>query len=168
MVQLCVLVLLSGLPAEHLANIAMCETFNNGRVAAAPVTTAGRVQRITDDLRARLEILERVHVELVDNNPLVMSVETLAGRSGPFVIRADENFIEQLSEGELEAALAHELGHIWIYTHHPYIQSERLANDVAMRVVRRTVLEPLYEKVWRRIGIQGNLIEFIGEPDPKQ
>jgi hypothetical protein len=53
---------------------------------------------------------------------------------------------------------------VWIYTHFPYIQTERLANDVAMRVIRRSAFEPVYEKVWRRTGIRGNLIEFIGPP----
>jgi len=122
------------------------------------------LQGITDDLRTRLEITERVQVVLVDHNPLVMSVETLGGRVGPFVITVDRDFIGELAHDETEAALAHELGHVWIYTHHPYLQTERLANDVAMRVVRRSAFEPVYEKVWARTGIKGNLIEFIGPP----
>ena len=122
------------------------------------------LQEITDDLRTRLEISERVQVVLVDHNPLVMSVETLGGRVGPFVITVDREFITDLARDETEAALAHELGHVWIYTHHPYLQTERLANDVAMRVVRRSAFEPVYEKVWARTGIKGNLIEFIGPP----
>jgi hypothetical protein len=122
------------------------------------------LQDLTDDLRTRLHIKERVHVTLVDHNPLVMSVETLAGRTGPFVISVDRDFIEELNQEEIEAAIAHELGHVWIYTHHPYLQTERLANDIAMRVVRRAAFEPVYEKVWARTGIKGNLIEFIGPP----
>jgi hypothetical protein len=122
------------------------------------------LQDLTDDLRARLEITERVHVTLVDHNPLVMSVETLNGRTGPFVISVDREFINELNPEEVEAAIAHELGHVWIYTHHPFLQTERLANDIAMRVVRRSAFEPVYEKVWARTGIKGNLIEFIGPP----
>ncbi|HEX6164058.1 MAG TPA: hypothetical protein VFZ31_11875 [Vicinamibacterales bacterium] len=122
------------------------------------------LQDLTDDLRARLEIKERVHVTLVDHNPLVMSVETLNGRGGPFVISVDRAFIQELSPAEIEAAIAHELGHVWIYTHHPYLQTERLANEIAMRVVNRSVFEPVYEKVWSRTGIRGNLIEFLGPP----
>jgi hypothetical protein len=53
---------------------------------------------------------------------------------------------------------------VWIYTHYPYRQSERLANDIAMRVVSRSAFEPVYEKLWARTGIKGNLIEFIGPP----
>jgi len=120
-----------------------------------------RVQQVTDDLRRRLGILERVLATVVDHNPLVMSVETLSGRSGPFVITADEEFIESLTDEELKAAVAHELGHVWIYTHHPYLQTERLANDIALRVISPEVLVPVYEKVWKRTGARGNLSEYI-------
>ena len=120
-----------------------------------------RLQDVTDQLRDRLEILERVLVTIVDHNPLVMSVETLSGRSGPFVITADKAFIKSLTDEEMQAAVAHELGHVWIYTHHPYLQTERLANDVALRVISADVLVPVYEKVWRRTGARGNLAEYI-------
>jgi hypothetical protein len=53
---------------------------------------------------------------------------------------------------------------VWIYTHAPYVQTERLANDVAMRVINRATFEPVYEKVWARTGVRGNLIEFLGPP----
>lgn len=122
------------------------------------------LQDLTDGLRGRLQIAARVHVTLVDHNPLVMSVETLNGRTGPFVISVDRDFIRELNPEEVEAAIAHELGHVWIYTHHPFLQTERMANDIAMRVVRRSAFEPVYEKVWARTGIKGNLIEFIGPP----
>lgn len=125
-----------------------------------------RLQKITNELKERLEIIETVHVTLVGHNPLVMSVETLAGRSGPFVMTIDEKFIGSLSTSELEAALAHELGHVWIFTHAPYVQSERLANDIAMRVTSRTVLEPVYEKVWQRIGLRGKLSDVINTDGP--
>ena len=130
----------------------------------AEKSTIVSLQDLTDDLRGRLHITERVHVTLVDLNPLVMSVETLAGRTGPFVISVDREFIQELNLPEVEAAIAHELGHVWFYTHAPYVQTERLANDVAMRVVNRAAFEPVYEKVWARTGIKGNLIEFIGPP----
>jgi hypothetical protein len=136
-------------------------------VAAEPVIENAEMvalQELTNDLRERLQINERVLITLVDHNPLVMSVETLAGRSGPFVITVDRDFIRELGHDEVEAALAHELGHVWIYTHYPYRQSERLANDIAMRVVSRSAFEPVYEKLWARTGIKGNLIEFIGPP----
>jgi hypothetical protein len=126
-----------------------------------------RLQLVTDVLRSRLNILERVLVTVVDHNPLVMSVETLSGRSGPFVITADSKFLQSLNDEELRAAVAHELGHVWIYTHHPYLQTERLANDVALRVVSADVLVPVYEKVWKRTGARGNLAEYISV-EPKR
>lgn len=120
-----------------------------------------RLQQVADVLRRRLNILERVLVTVVDHNPLVMSVETLSGRSGPFVITADAVFIQSLNEEELQAAVAHELGHVWIYTHHPYLQTERLANEIAMRVISPELLVPVYEKVWKRTGARGNLAEYL-------
>lgn len=120
-----------------------------------------RYQSVTDELRQRLQILEAVHFTVVDDNPLVMSVETLAGRSGPFVITADRQFVQSLTDEELKASIAHELGHVWIYTHHPYLQTERLANDIALRVTSAEVLVPVYEKVWKRIGARGNLADII-------
>lgn len=128
------------------------------------VVDVEQLQRVTDDLRRRLTILERVVFTVVDHNPLVMSVETLSGRSGPFVITADEDFVRSLNDEELKAAIAHELGHVWIYTHHPYLQTERLANDVALRVISPELLVPVYEKVWKRTGARGNLAEYISFP----
>jgi hypothetical protein len=127
--------------------------------------TIAHLQDLTDQLRDQMEIGERVVVTVVDHNPLVMSVETLGGRTGPFVISADRAFIRSLNAEELKAALAHELGHVWIYTHHPYLQTERLANDIALRVTTTEVLMPVYEKVWKRLGIRGNLADYISPQD---
>jgi Zn-dependent peptidase ImmA (M78 family) len=163
MIQLCVVLLLPWLLPLHLHAVPAHKDDHKGRARKERYSTE-RVQAITSHLKARLDILERVDVAIVAHNPLVLSVETKAGRSGPFVINVDRTFIEQLTEEELEASLAHELGHVWIYTHHPYLQTERLANDIAMRVVSRSTLEPVYEKVWQRTGTKGNLAEFIGQP----
>ena len=57
---------------------------------------------------------------------------------------------------------AHELGHVWIYTHHPYLQTEREANTVAMRAVPRASLERVYTKVWEHQGTIGDLARFLG------
>lgn len=165
MKQLSFALLLCVLPLRSFAGTHGSEDLSGRADEPARIT---RLQSMTDDLRARLEINEKVHIVLVDHNPLVMSVETLSGRSGPFVISVDREFINELNDQELEAALAHELGHVWIYTHHPYLQTERLANDIAMRVTSRATLQPVYEKVWQRTGIRGNLAEFIGEEAPCQ
>jgi hypothetical protein len=139
----------------------LCLLLLQPAVAAGDYGTIAQLQDITDKLRHRMEILERVVVTVVDHNPLVMSVETLGGRNGPFVITADRDFIDSLNADELSAALAHELGHVWIYTHHPYLQTERLANEIALRVTSLEVMPPLYEKVWKRLGIKGNLADYI-------
>ena len=157
------LVLLLWLLPLRLEALPAVSVAENG--SAEEKTAAVSLQHLTDDLRTRLEIEQRVQVRLVDHNPLVMSVETLDGRTGPFVISVDRDFVHELTADEIEAALAHELGHVWIYTHAPFVQSERMANDIAMRVVRRSAFEPVYEKVWTRTGIKGNLIEFIGPPE---
>lgn len=160
MSRFCVLVLLLCLPSVHLDGATARGKNLKDR---ARTEQANHLQSISDALRVRLGILERVLVTISERNPLVMSVETLGTRSGPFVINADEAFIATLTDEEIEAAIAHELGHVWIYTHHPYEQSERLANDIALRVINRAALEPVYMKVWKRTGIKGILAEYIGE-----
>ncbi|HJU43133.1 MAG TPA: hypothetical protein VJ691_09980 [Vicinamibacterales bacterium] len=147
----------------HSSSVLVALAADEGR--AENYGTIAQLQQLTDDLRTRMQIIERVVVTVVDHNPLVMSVETLGGRSGPFVITADREFISSLQSDELQAALAHELGHVWIYTHHPYVQTERMANDIALRVTSADVLLPLYEKVWKRLGIRGNLADYMTLPE---
>jgi len=74
----------------------------------------------------------------------------------------DAAFLDQLTDDELEAAIAHELGHLWVFTHHPFLQTEELANQIAMRVVSRESLERVYGKVWARGGTKGDLNRFLG------
>jgi predicted Zn-dependent protease len=77
----------------------------------------------------------------------------------------DAAFLETLTDAELEAAVAHELGHVWVFTHHPYLQTEALANQIAMRVVSRQNLQRVYEKMWDQNGVKGNLLDFLGPDD---
>jgi hypothetical protein len=53
---------------------------------------------------------------------------------------------------------------VWIYTHHPYLQTEQLANRIAMRVVARETLAEVYGKVWGATAMDGNLASFLGLP----
>jgi hypothetical protein len=161
--RICVVLILSASLALHSIAASAYGEDINGRVSRNEIDAAG-MQSISDHLREKLQIIEQVEVTLVDHNPLVLSVETRSGRSGPFTLSIDREFVATLTPDELEAAIAHELGHVWIYTHHPYLQTERLANDIALRVVSRSMLQPVYEKVWKRTGIKGNLVELIGEP----
>lgn len=160
MMQLGVVLVVVWLLSLHYAIVSAHEDYVQGQVRWERFET---LQSIVDRLRLRLEILEPVRLSLVESHPLVMSVETLGTRSGPFVIKADQAFLDTLSPDEIEAAFAHELGHVWIYTHYPYRQSERLANDIALRVVSRSTLAPVYEKLWQRTGIKGDLAAIIGQ-----
>jgi hypothetical protein len=49
-----------------------------------------------------------------------------------------------------------------VFTHHPYLQTERLANQIAMRVVSRGSLAGVYRKLWERGGVKGDLQAFLG------
>jgi predicted SprT family Zn-dependent metalloprotease len=89
-------------------------------------------------------------------------------QASSFVVEFDKNFLASLDQEELRAVIAHELGHVWIFTHHPYLQTEALANQKAMEVVGRETLERVYEKVWRIEGQQGTLQEFLVKVENSQ
>jgi hypothetical protein len=121
-----------------------------------------RVQQIVDDLKGRLEIPQTVTVSLVDRNPLMVSVGPAPG--GGFALSFEADFAGRLSPEELTAAIAHELGHVWIYTHFPYLQTEQLANEIAMRVVSRESLVPVYVHMFERARMSGDhLNEYLGD-----
>ena len=86
----------------------------------------------------------------MQTNPKLFSVAPVEHRAGTFLLEVEEGFAQGLSDTELRAAVAHELGHVWIFTHFPFLQTEELANDIAARLVRREDLAPLYDKVWKR------------------
>jgi hypothetical protein len=104
----------------------------------------------------------KVAVAVVPKNPLMVSVEFTDASTG-FLLSVEEDFINELTREELEAAIAHELGHVWIFTHHPFLQTEVLANQIAQRIVPRSSLVQVYEKVWRRQGTKGDLTRFVGD-----
>lgn len=116
-----------------------------------------RLQDVVDKLKGRLAIPDRVAVAIVPVNKLVVSVERAKNRDDGFTLSVEDGFVQRLSDDEVGAVMAHELGHVWISTHHPFLQTEELANEVAMRVVSRDVLESLYNKVWERTGTKGTL-----------
>jgi len=121
------------------------------------------IQDVVNDYRARLSLPQEVRVTIVPINPLVVSVEPLQGRDGPYLLSLQGDFLDGLTDDELRAVIAHELGHVWIFTHHPYLQTEALANEVAMRLVSRETLERVYEKVWARTGKRGTPARFQGD-----
>ena len=111
-----------------------------------------RIQHLVDDLKARLSIAQPVNVSLVATNPKLYSVVPAEQDHATFLLSVEEDFAQTLTDDELRAAVAHELGHVWIFTHFPFLQTEQLANDIASRVVSRDTLAPLYDKVWKKVG----------------
>ena len=125
---------------------------------------APALQELVDSLKAQLGIHAIVSAAIVPTNPLLVSVQPVDGGPSAFQMSFEERFLAGLDEDDLKAIVAHELGHVWIFTHHPYLQTERLANTVAMRAVPRESLERVYSKVWEREGTKGNLVRFLGPP----
>ena len=121
-----------------------------------------RVQLVVDRLRSELGIPENVDVAIEPQVALVVSVEAPTDRGEPFRLAIEDQFLERLSAEELDAVLAHELGHVWVFTHHPYLQTEKLANQIAMRVVTRDSLVSMYQKLWEHGGTKGDLETFLG------
>src|SRR5215471_18992799 len=151
-----------------LAGLACSVGFTPTRTLAAeerrlPAVDVARVQQIVDDLRGRLAIPQAVHVSIVDRNPLMVSVSPAADG---FALSFEAGFAERLTEDELTAAVAHELGHVWIYTHFPYLQTEQLANEIAMRVVSRESLVPVYAQMFERARVARDVNEYLGDPHP--
>jgi hypothetical protein len=137
------------------------------RLDAAGLADRDRVQRVVDDFRSRLSISQDVEVSVVASNSLLVSVQRQADPDKGFLLAFEGAFLDQLDEDEIRAVVAHELGHVWIFTHHPYLQTEQLANGIAMRLVTRESLEPIYDKVWKRVGAAGDIGRYLGDkPSP--
>ena len=151
----------STLPLKVLVASAAIHCICNASVAAQErvQTEQARVQKTVDVLAARLGIAEAVHVSLVPANRLLMSVEQT---EHTFELKVEEGWADTLDDAELDAAVAHELGHVWVFTHHPFLQTEQLANEVAMRLVSPSSLARMYDKVWKRTHVQGDLARFLG------
>ena len=113
MIHIGLVLLLCWLLSLHYVVVSAHADDINGRVR---FERTEHLQSIVDRLRAGLAILEPVAVSLVDAHPLVMSVETLGTRSGPFVIRVDQAFVQTLSLEEAEAALEPLYAKVWLRT----------------------------------------------------
>jgi len=128
-----------------------------------PSVQLEKLSAIVEQFRMQLGISEHISLVTVEGNKRLVSVRRPPDRASGFLVEFDEQFFGRLSEEERRAALAHELGHVWIFTHHPYLQTEALANEKALQVVPREVLEKVYEKVWRQEGRNGTLAQFLSK-----
>jgi hypothetical protein len=130
-----------------------------------------QIQDLVDRLKIRMSIPDTVVVSIVEHNELVVSVERAKDGAGAFSLSIDRDFLNGLTTDEVGAVVAHELGHVWIFTHHPFLQTEELANQIAMQVVPQDTLAAVYEKVWKRVGRKGDLVYLppaAGAPSARQ
>jgi hypothetical protein len=111
-----------------------------------------------------MRISSPIVVSIVPHNDLMMSVAPPTDTRKTFLLSVEAGFSDTLTDDELEAAVAHELGHVWIFTHHPYLQTEELANQIAMRAVSRESLVRVYAKMWEQTGAKGDLAWLLGPP----
>ena len=138
-------------------------TVQAGEPAKAPQSER-KIRSLIDQTRKRLELPQKVSVQIVESNPLKASVQPIKDAKTPFKFSIERAFLAQLSEDELKAVVAHELGHVWIYTHHPYLQTEQLANKIALRVTTIDTLVRVYGKVWSDETLAGNLPRLPDQP----
>jgi hypothetical protein len=142
--------------------------------AAAPIAPdppnflnlrTARAQEMVDYLRPKLSIGSDIDITLVKYHPLVFFVEPEDPSKKRFRLSMEAGFLLRLDDDELLGALAHEMGHVWIYTHHPFLQTETLANVIGQRVVRRRNFEKVYTKLWAYEHTPGvPMDELLGPP----
>ncbi len=117
-----------------------------------------QIQDLVDKLKILMSIPDTVVVSIVEHNQLVVSVERAKDGASAFSLSIERDFLDGLTTDEIDAVVAHELGHVWIFTHHPFLQTEELANQIAMQVVPQNALAAVYDKVWKRVGRKGGLV----------
>jgi hypothetical protein len=122
------------------------------------VVREAQIQDVVNKLKIRMSIPDMVVASIVEHNQLVVSVERAKDGTSAFALLIDRDFLEGLTADEIDAVVAHELGHVWIFTHHPFLHTEELANQIAMQVVPQDTLAAVYDKVWKRVGRKGDLV----------
>jgi hypothetical protein len=110
------------------------------------------IDLMIQEFSGRLGVSDEVIFFFVSGNRHLISVERAATEAELFQMALDEDFLRTLDDRELRAAIAHELGHIWIFTHFPYLHTESLANQYALKLVPHEDLDRVYEKarIWKQ------------------
>jgi hypothetical protein len=145
---------------------------HHGEHMKPPDRAFKRVRATVIELEASLQMPQRVGVSIVPADERIVSVLRIHGNTpsvDAFMISLDQAFYNSLSQEELRAVIAHELGHVWIFSHFPYLQTEILANEIAMRAVSRDSMKKIYAKLWLRLGTTGDLEAVLGsdKDEPK-
>lgn len=126
-----------------------------------------RARELVKELSPALGIDREVQVMGIPYHPLVFLVVPVNPRKDKFLLSMEVGFLQGLDDDELRAAVAHELGHVWIFRHHPFLQTERLANEIGERSVDRKNFERLYKKLWVYEGAAGVTMEQLLGPEPQ-
>jgi hypothetical protein len=131
-----------------LATVLLSILFGRASLAtdSMQAATLPFLARTAIDLRRELGIPCLVDIVIVEKNDRLVSVARLSDDKKHYQISIERSFLNSLTTSEIRAAIAHELGHVWIFTHHPYLQTEDLANRIASRVVSREDLDLVYSK----------------------
>jgi len=108
---------------------------------------AGSILAIVEEFRARRPFPEQIRARIIQGEKKLVSVRRSPADPNTFLLTFDQDFLATLTNEELRAAIAHELGHVWIFTHHPYLHTEALANRRAVELVPAQALEQVYQKV---------------------
>jgi len=118
-----------------------CQNYPDSQIQLA------RIRLIADEFRAQFGIQERIEIAIVRGDSRLVSVRRSKAEKGVFLLSFDADFLSTLDREEVHAAVAHEVGHVWIFTHRPYLQTEALANRKALALVSEESLEKVYRKV---------------------
>jgi hypothetical protein len=123
-----------------------------GNPAGSP-RSVEQVEKIVAELAVQLKIDSKVNVAIQEHNERMVSVAPVENSTRAFLLAFDRAFLDSLTDEEVRAAVAHELGHVWIFSTHPYLHTEVLANEIALRVVDRSAMNSLYRKMFTKLGV---------------
>jgi hypothetical protein len=89
-----------------------------GEASGDQIHNSKRLADMVRNLRTRLQITDNVEIQIDEKNDKMVSSEPLAGGRDGYRISFDRHFLDMLDDDEIQAAIAHELGHVWIFSHH--------------------------------------------------